>query len=400
MEKKVIEWKLNSNIEVQLSIDPETYKSVRKSALKEFAKDIEVAWYRKGNAPDEEVEKRVNPQYLETAIYENIVNDVLKELSKKYKLIGQIYDVNPGKKDDNLTITFKVDVYPEVEVTNKDFENVKPELPNKDVTEEEIKKAIEGLKWQFAEYKDIEKVNTEENIVKLDLEYQNTDWNKVGDGKVFLSKEDFKEFSLLKNAFDGKEKWYVQEFDYSEELPTLLKYFKKDKDELDIKKVKATITEIKKAELPELSLENLKKWFGKEYDKVESFIEEVRTTLSVEKERAEIAKFVEDLVLKIKNSFKITVPKTLTDQEVGQRVNQLKQKYGGEKNFEEMLKSMKPEDVKKMYEELNQAAKESVEKFLILMKYAEEKGIADKIDFNKDLDLEKKLLSLFIKETK
>lgn len=399
MEKKVIEWN-NSNIEVQLSISPEDYKKLKESALKEFAKDIEVAWYRKGKAPVEEVEKKVNPQYLETAIYENAVNDVLKELSKKYKLIWQIYDVNPGKKDENITLSFKVDVYPEVKVKNKDYENVEPVLPNKDVTEEEIQKAIEWLKWQFAEYKDVEKVNSEENIVKLDLEYLDVDWKKIGDGKVFLAKEDFKEFPMLKNAFDGKEKWYSQEFDYSEDLPTLLKSFKKDKDNLDIKKVKATITEVKKAELPELSLANLKEWFGKEYKKVEDFIKEVKDTLSIEKERAEITKFVEDLISKIKGSFEVIVPKTLTDQEVQQRVNQLKQRYGGEQNFEQMLKSMKPEDVKKMYEDLNKAAKESVEKFLIVMKYAEENGIADKIDFNKDLDLEKKLLSLFEKDKK
>jgi len=400
MEKKVIEWTANSNIEVQLSIDPETYESLKTSALKEFAKDIEIPWYRKGKAPYEDVEKRVNPQYLETAIYENAVNDVLKDLSKKYKLIGQIYDVNPWKEGDNLTISFKVDIYPEVKVKNKDFENVKPELPNKEVTEKEIKNAVEGLKKQFAEYEDVEKVDSQKNIMKLDLDYLDANWKKVGDGKIFLGKEDFEEFPILKDAFDGKEKGYSQEFDYTEELPQLLKYFKKDKDTLDIKKVKATIVEIKEPKLPELSVENLKKWFGKTYDKVEDFMEEVKETLSIEKERNELSKFIENLILKIKNSFEVVVPKTLIDQEVKQRINFLKQKYGGEKNFEQMLKSMKPEEVKKMYSELTQAARESVEKFLILMKFAEEKKIADKIDFKKDLDLEKNLLSLFQKKEK
>ena len=400
MEKKVIEWTANSNIEVQLSIDPETYESLKTSALKEFAKDIEIPWYRKGKAPYEDVEKRVNPQYLETAIYENAVNDVLKDLSKKYKLIGQIYDVNPWKEGDNLTISFKVDIYPEVKVKNKDFENVKPELPNKEVTEKEIKNAVEGLKKQFAEYEDVEKVDSQKNIMKLDLDYLDANWKKVGDGKIFLGKEDFEEFPILKDAFDGKEKGYSQEFDYTEELPQLLKYFKKDKDTLDIKKVKATIAEIKETKLPELTTENLQKWFGKTYDKVEDFMKEVKTTLSTEKERNELSKFIEDLISKVKTSFEVIVPKTLVDQEAKQRVTYLKQKYGGEKNFEQMLKSMKPEEVKKMYSELTQAARESVEKFLILMKFAEEKKIADKIDFKKDLDLEKNLLSLFQKKEK
>lgn len=399
MDKKIIEW-AQSNIEVKLTIDPKTYENLKKSALSEFAKDIEVPWYRKGKAPADEVEKRVNPQYLEAVIYEKAINNSLKELTEKYKLIGQIYDVNPAKKDNDLTISFKVDIYPEVKVKNRDFEKIEPQLPDKEITEKEIQRAIEWLKRQFAEYEDTKKVDTEKTIVKLILDYLDSNWKKVGDGKIFLAKEDFEEFPILKNAFKDKENGYTEEFDYTEDLPQLLRYFKKDKDKLDIKKIRTSIIEIKKIKLPELTTENLEKWFGKTYDKIEDFIEEIRTTLALEKEKRELGKFVEDLVSKIKSSFEVVIPKTLTDQEVKQRVNHLKKQYGGEKNFEDMLKSMKPEDVRKMYSQLFQSSKESVEKFFILMKFAEEKGIADKIDFNQDLDLEKKLLSLFDKKIK
>ena len=90
----------------------------------------------------------------------------------------------------------------------------------------------------------------------------------------------------------------------------------------------------------------------------------------------------------------------MIDQEVKQRLESLKQRYGGEKNFEAMLKSMKPEDVKKLYEDITNAAKESVKNFLILMKFAELKDILKDIDFKKDLDFEEKLLSLFKKDKK
>jgi len=59
---------------------------------------------------------------------------------------------------------------------------------------------------------------------------------------------------------------------------------------------------------------------------------------------------------------------------------------------------MKPEEVKRLYEDITNAAKESLKKFLILMKYAELKKILDKVDFKKDLDFEEKLLSLFKKD--
>lgn len=394
MDTNIIEWK-QSNIEVQLTITPENYEQLKWEVLKEFGKDVEVPWYRKGNAPMNEVIKKVNPQYLETAIYEKAVNDSLKDLSSKYKLIWQIYDVNPAKKDDNLQISFKVDVYPEVKVKNENYKNIEPYMPNKQVTKDEIEKAIQWLKKQFANHKDVEKVNTENTFIKLDLEYLDWEWNKIWDWKVFLWKEDFDEFKMLKDEFEDKEKWHVVEFDYTEELPNLLKYFKKDKDNLDIKKVKASISEVKETEMPELTVENLKKWFGKDYESIETFMKEVETTLEWEKERNELVKFIEDLSDKIQDSFDVEIPKTLVDQEVKQRINNLKKRYWWEKNFEEMLKNMKPEEVKKMYADLNEAWKTSVKKFFILMKFAEEKGIADKIDFKKDLDLEKRLLELF-----
>jgi len=399
MEIKVIEW-INSNIEVKLNIDLENYNKFKQSALKEFSKNIQVSWYRKWYAPADEIEKRVNPQYLENAIYENAINNSLKELIWKYKLIGQIYDLNPWKKDDNLIISFKVDIYPEVKIKNNNFENIQLELPSKEVTKEEIEKALESLKMQFATYKDIEKVDIKQGIVKLDLEYQDENSQKLAHGKIFLGKEDFEEFPIFKEIFQNKENGYSYEFDYTEEIPTLLKYFKKDKDKLNIKKLKANITEIKKVELPEMNLENIKNWFGKTYDKIEDFIDEIKTTLANEKEKNEISKFVEKLALKISDSFEVYIPKTLIEQEVLKRTDYLKQRYGGEKNFEKMLKNMKSEEVKKMYDELYQVSRESVKNFFILMKFAEEKGLVDKIDFNKDWDFEEKLLSLFEKETK
>ena len=216
----------------------------------------------------------------------------------------------------------------QVEVKNENYNVVEPTLPNFELTEEELNNAIDVLKQQFAEYKDVDTINIEKSYVKLDLEYLDENGSKVGDGKVFLTKQDFEEFPILKEVFEKKEKGYSTEFDYTEDLPTLLKYFKKDKDKLNIKKVKAIVSEIKEPVLPELTLENIEKWFGKKYEKLEKFIEEVKKNLEVDKRRIELNKFVEDLLNKIKDSFEVILPKTLIDQEVKQRLENLKQRYG------------------------------------------------------------------------
>ena len=402
MEKKVIEGN-QSNLEVQVKVDSQEYKQFEEKALKELWKEISVPGYRPGRAPIDLVRQRINPKYLEGATYEIVVSQSIMDLllqDSRYQLIGSIYDFNFKKTEDwGAEISFKIDVYPEVKVKNNNYESVEPQLPNLEVTDEELQKAVEGLKAQFAEYKDVDKVDPEKSYVKLDLEYLDENGNKVGDAKVFLAKPDFEEFGELKEIFAGKDKSFSYEFDYDEEkLPRLLQYFKKDKDQLNIKKVRAIVSEIKEPVLPELTLENLERWFGKKYEKIEDFLKEVKETLAEQKKMVEINKFIEDLLLKIQDSFEVVVPKTLIDQEVKQRLESLKQRYGGEKNFEAMLKSMKPEDVKKLYEDITNAAKESVKNFLTLMKFAELKGILKDIDFKKDLDFEEKLLSLFKKD--
>lgn len=394
MKKKIIQWN-QSNIQVDISLDNDSYKKIEEKTLTEFWKDMDVPWYRKWKAPIEEILKKVNPQYLETAIYEFAVNDALQEVNKEYQLIGQIYDVNPSQEWDKRWISFKVDVYPEVEVKNDKHNSVKPYLPNPKVAEDEKQAAIDWLQKQFAEYENIETVDVDDSFVKLELKYLDDSWKEISDWKVFLSKEDYAEFPELSEAFKWKKLWFKANFDYTDKLPQLLKYFKKDAGDLKINSVEAEIVEIKKAKLPELSLENLKKWFGKTYKDMWEFDQEIESALVVEKERAEMLKFIEDLVSKISPSFSVNIPKTLIDQETKQRLEHLKGQYGGEQNFEKMLKSMKPEEVKKMYEEITSASKISVEKFFILMKFADLNNLSDKIDFQKDLDLEKNLLSIF-----
>ena len=399
MEKEIIKW-AQSNIEVKLTITPDEFAKLEEKATRELWKDVDVPGYRPGKAPIEDIKKRINVEYLQGAIYEQAVNDALKDAVKEYQLIWEIYDINNEKKWDNIVISFKVDKYPAVEVKNENYKSIEPALPDETVKEEDIERAVKWLQTQFAEYKDVEKVDTEKTYTKLELDYLNDKWEKVGDGKVFLAKEDYAEFPMLKENFDGKKVWDFVEFDYSDKLPTLLQYFKKDKAELKIAKVKATITEIKESHLPEVNLDNIEKWFGKRYENLDWFYEEIKNTLQIEKRRTELNKFVEDLVKKINDSFELVIPKTLIDQEIKQRIETLKQRYGGAENFEKMLKSMKPEEVKKFYEDLTAAAKESIWNFLILMKYAELNKLIDKIDFKKDLDLEEKLLSLFKKEEK
>jgi len=101
MEKKVIEGN-QSNLEVQVKVDAQEYKQFEEKALKELGKDINIPGYRPGHAPVDLIKQKIDPRYLEGAVYEMIVNQAINDLLKegKYQLIGNIYDFNFKKTED------------------------------------------------------------------------------------------------------------------------------------------------------------------------------------------------------------------------------------------------------------------------------------------------------------
>ena len=92
-------------------IDPEKY----------FQKDAEKPGFRKGHVPLNTVEGMIQPSYLLLGMLEELVHVTVKKIldeKKDLKFIGQPYDFNPQQlaqaEKGNYTVTFKVDVYPEV----------------------------------------------------------------------------------------------------------------------------------------------------------------------------------------------------------------------------------------------------------------------------------------------
>ena len=120
MEKKLTKWTL-SNYEITITITAQEQEDTKKQVLEHFQKDVEVQWFRKWHAPLDVVEKQVNPQYLTIGIYEDLINKGVQAILKEQpeiKFIGEPYDVKEEKVESGLSITFALDIYPEVEVKN------------------------------------------------------------------------------------------------------------------------------------------------------------------------------------------------------------------------------------------------------------------------------------------
>lgn len=87
----------------------------------------------------------------------------------------------------------------------------------------------------------------------------------------------------------------------------------------------------------------------------------------------------------------VVVPKTLVEQEFNTRMKSLMERFGGDEKMTEYFKKIGDEQGKKFLEDIQHAAKDSLEKFFILQKIVE----VLKLDVNREkpghLEIEMKL---------
>jgi len=154
------------------------------------------------------------------------------------------------------------------------------------------------------------------------------------------------------------------------------------------------LTDIKDVVLPEINEETLTKLFGKESEvKNESdLLKYIDDSISAQKFDTELIKEVEDFLKIIREKYmEVTIPQTLLNQEVHVRLENLEKRFGGKEKMEAYFKQMGDEKAKTFVDDISLAAKESLEKFFILQKVADELKLDINWEKPVDLEIERKL---------
>jgi len=336
---------------------------------------MKVPGFRQGHVPAEVVKKEIKQEYLTIGIYEELINNGVKELlkdNKDIKFIGQPYDLKPEDKDKKKIITFKLDVYPKVEIVNENRKKAKMKKLETKVSKKEVDDAMTNLKKNYAEYKDTATIQ-EDTVSKINIEYLDKDDKIKETSNTYIGEPEFNEFPFFKTTFIGKKKEEKIELDYKEkDLPPTLKHTKKENK--DIKQIRFIIKDIKQIVLPEMDETTLKKLFGPD-TKVKNekdLIEYIETNIKAQKKDQELIQTIEEYLKEIRNkSLKVSIPNTLTEEEFKTRIKNLEQKFGTQEKVEEYFKQLGEEKSKAFLADIKRAAVESLEKFFILQKIVE-----------------------------
>lgn len=133
-----------------VEIEGEQWETAQENAFNKIAKNVEVPGFRKGKAPKEMVRARISEQDLLMEAINHNLSDFYKEALDEH---GVEPVTQPELSMESLTpqevkVVFTVVVKPEV--TLGDYDSVKVDLEEVEVSEEEITGELENLQNQFA----------------------------------------------------------------------------------------------------------------------------------------------------------------------------------------------------------------------------------------------------------
>ncbi|MDP4011506.1 MAG: trigger factor [Candidatus Roizmanbacteria bacterium] len=207
------------NYQVTVTLVPDELTTYKAKALENFQKEMKVEGFRPGHAPLQMVEQKVAPEYLNVALYEEALHDAtarMLEEHKDKKFIGTIYNLNiDDKKADAVTITFLIDVYPEVKETSDKWKKTKVSPVDATASKEEIEDTLQNLRKQYADYQPATEVGSD-SVFKVSMGFLDKEGQEVHTGKLYLGKEDIDEFPILKEYFMGKKADEVVTITYDE----------------------------------------------------------------------------------------------------------------------------------------------------------------------------------------
>ncbi len=384
----------NSCYEIKLVTETADHEKAKKEVLKHFQMDLELPGFRKWFVPIDMVKEHINPEYLVVWEYESLVNIWLQEVLKEnpnIRFIGEPYDFKQDKKDEDIHITLKLDVFPEVEVLNDDWKKAKMEELKLEVADSEIDDALVNIKKNYAEYKDTETISLK-TISKVSFNHLDKDGQFIDKWSLYIWEQEFNEDKFFVDNFVGKKKDEEIEFKYDEKkLPIVLHSKKSENNSV---KVVLKVDDVKEIVLPEFTPDLLEKMFGNDEIKDEAGLRTfIKATLSQQKYDTELVQSIEKLLQDIrKNVMKISIPNTLVEEEFKSRMQSLESRFGGKDKIEEYFKQMWEDKAKQFADDIKKAASDSLEKFFILQKVGELLELdIDRQNPNQGLEIEKKI---------
>ncbi len=302
-----------TNVELTIVTEPADLTPVKASVLKELAKDVKMAGFRKGHAPDALVEKNVDQSVLQSRFLDAAVSQLYMQALVEERLrVVAPPSVNVTKFVPFTTLEFTATVEVLGEVKLADYKKFSFARANEAVTDKEVDVVIEDLRARSAERHEVERAAKDGDELVMDftgLDAKTKDPIEGAAGKdypIVLGSNTFIpgfEPELI-GMKAGGEKTFVVTFPKD--------YGAKD---LQSKKVSFTVQakRVNEVKLPEVDDEFAAKLGPKTVADLKT---DIKAQLGAEKANQAERKLENDILGVLAEKSKLEVPKVLVEEEV------------------------------------------------------------------------------------
>jgi trigger factor len=363
-----------SKRKIEVEVTAEEFDNFYQEILKSFAAEAELPGFRKGKAPVEMVEGKINPANVLSEAGEVAIRDTWLKILKETKLetiAAPQVEISKIAKDNPFEFSIEVEVLPKLELPN--IREISAKICEKkekvEVTEREVEDTLSWL--QQTRSKSTEKDGAIEKGDMVETHFE------IIDGPSDLPKTAQHDNFIVGRGhyIEGMDEALIgMKKDEEKEFTGKLQMGKDEKQKEPVK-IKVLIHKIKKVELPELNDEFVKS-LGK-FETVAALKEDIKRGITEEKELAEREKRRAEVIEKISEKTKVEVPAVLIEREETALLQNLKGRIASELgiSFEEYLSQIKKteDDVKK---EMKKAAEQRVKAFLVLNEIEKQEKIS------------------------
>ena len=370
-----------SQVVLSVEVEPTEVEKSLERAYRKLVGRINVPGFRRGKAPRHMVERLIGKEALLEEALEDLVPDVYTRVIEEEKIEPIAQPRIEVTQREPVVFKATVPVRPEIQMG--DYHQVREEPEKVEVTEEQVKEALEAIRVRNAPWEPVERSVAFDDLVTLDVE-------STVEGEPFWNDKDL-QFQVVKatsmpvpgfsEALEGMAKGEQKEF-------TLTPPEDFDSPDLAGKKInfRVTVNEIKERRLPELN-DDFAKGVGGGFFNLQELRDRIEKDLREQAER-EAKRRLEDKVIKaVVELAEMEVPEVLVEREIDRYVEDEKAHLRQHRiGMEEYLRSLKKTE-QELREELRPEATRRVKESLALRKLMELEGIeVNEDEVNAEID--------------
>ena len=369
----------NRQTYLMIEMDQVEVEESTEMAYKKLVGRVNVPGFRKGKAPRAILERHVGKETLLNDMLDELVPQAYEKALEEQKIVAIARPQIEIVQTDPVIFKAVVPLIPVIKLGDYHGIRLEPELV--EVTEEMVDGVIEQLRHQHATWEPVERALALGDLATLDVE-------STVEGEPFISQKGA-QYQLIAESVAPAP-------GFAEQLVGLNKDEEKEfeiklPDDYSREEVagkpasfKATVTEIKQENLPEVT-DEFAGQVEPETQTVEALREQIETNLKTRTEERSKQDFEERVIEAVSDISEVEYPPIMVEVEIHELLDdQARRLQMQGLSMEQYLKAMNKTD-EEMHEEMHPIAEKRINRGLVLGKVAEE----EKIEVNdSDIDAE------------